>query len=153
MKVFYWIMICLTYLQGVAFAVWSIGYVIYYFVKLRKEYEEFDVGIYICTNRTFMGNRDFITPCRAPLNNSLLIDCVATESGAIFMLKIRRGNMKKEILSLLSMILMIYFGVAFANTYETKYLIPAMVFFISTVGIIIADTIRDYKEAREDDEV
>ena len=60
--------------------------------------------------------------------------------------------MKKEILSLLSMILMIYFGVAFANTYETKYLIPAMVFFISTVGIIIADTIRDYKEAREDDE-
>ena len=49
MKVFYWIMICLTYLQGVAFAVWSIGYVIYYFVKLRKEYEyeEFDVGIYI----------------------------------------------------------------------------------------------------------
>ena len=39
--------------------------------------------------------------------------------------------MKKEILSLLSMILMIYFGVAFANTYETKYLIPAMVFFIS----------------------
>lgn len=47
MKVFYWIMICLTYLQGVAFVVWSIGYVIYYFVKLRKEYEEFDVGIYI----------------------------------------------------------------------------------------------------------
>ena len=46
--------------------------------------------------------------------------------------------MKKEILSLLSMIFMIYFGVAFANTYETKYLIPAMVFFISTVGIIIA---------------
>lgn len=47
MKVFYWIMICLTYLQGIAFAVWSIGYVIYYFVKLRKEYKEFDVGIYI----------------------------------------------------------------------------------------------------------
>jgi|GEM_PF-6460999 hypothetical protein len=47
MKVFYWIMICLTYLQGIAFAVWSIGYVIYYFVKLRKEYEEFDAGIYI----------------------------------------------------------------------------------------------------------
>ena len=47
MKVFYWIMICLTYLQGVAFAVWSIGYVIYYFIKLRKEHEEFDVGIYI----------------------------------------------------------------------------------------------------------
>ncbi len=61
--------------------------------------------------------------------------------------------MKKEILSLLSMILMIYFGVAFANTYKTKYLIPAMVFFISTVGIIIADTIRDYKEARDNDEV
>lgn len=47
MKVFYWIMICLTYLQGIAFAVWSIGYVIYYFVKLRKEYEEFNAGIYI----------------------------------------------------------------------------------------------------------
>ena len=47
MKVFYWIMICLTYLQGIAFAVWSIGYVIYYFVKSRKEYKEFDVGIYI----------------------------------------------------------------------------------------------------------
>lgn len=47
MKVFYWIMICLTYLQGIAFTVWSIGYVIYYFVKLRKEYEEFDAGIYI----------------------------------------------------------------------------------------------------------
>lgn len=47
MKVFYWIMICLTYLQGIAFTVWSIGYVIYYFVKLRKEYKEFDVGIYI----------------------------------------------------------------------------------------------------------
>lgn len=61
--------------------------------------------------------------------------------------------MKKEILSLISMILMIYFGVAFANTYETIYLIPAIVFFISTVGIIIADTIRDYKETREDDEV
>lgn len=47
MKVFYWIMICLTYLQSIAFAVWSIGYVIYYFVKLRKEYEEFDVDVYI----------------------------------------------------------------------------------------------------------
>ena len=47
MKVFYWIMICLTYLQGIAFTVWSIGYVIYYYVKLRKEYKEFDVGIYI----------------------------------------------------------------------------------------------------------
>lgn len=97
MKVFYWIMICLAYLQGIAFAVWSIGYVIYYFVKLRKEYEEFDVGIYICTNRTFMGNRDFITPCRAPLNNSLLIDCVATESGAIFMPKIRKTKEKRRV--------------------------------------------------------
>lgn len=47
MKVFYWIIICLTYLQGIAFAVWSIGYVIYYFVKLRKEYKEFDAGVYI----------------------------------------------------------------------------------------------------------
>lgn len=61
--------------------------------------------------------------------------------------------MKKEILSLLSMVLMIYFGVAFVDTYEMKYFIPAIVFFISTGGIIIADTIRDYKEAREDDEV
>lgn len=43
MKMIYWIMICLTYLQGIAFTVW----LIYYFVKLRKEYKEFDVGIYI----------------------------------------------------------------------------------------------------------
>lgn len=47
MKVIYWIMMCLTYLQGIAFAVCSIGYVIYYFVKLRKEYEEFDVDAYV----------------------------------------------------------------------------------------------------------
>lgn len=61
--------------------------------------------------------------------------------------------MKKEILSLLSMVLMLYFGAAFINTYEMKYFIPAVVFIISTVGIIIADTIKDYKEAKDDDEV
>lgn len=40
------LMILITYLQIVFFAVYAIGYVIYYFVKLRKEYEEFDVEMY-----------------------------------------------------------------------------------------------------------
>lgn len=41
------LMILITYLQAVFFAVYAIGYVIYYFVKLRKEYEEFDIGMYL----------------------------------------------------------------------------------------------------------
>jgi hypothetical protein len=62
------------------------------------------------------------------------------------------GKMK-EFLSVISMVLMIYFGAAFINTYEIEYFIPAAIFFMSTVGIIIADTIKGYKEARDNDEV
>lgn len=47
MKILFLLMILITYLQAVFFAVYAIGYVIYYFVKLRKEYEEFDVGMYL----------------------------------------------------------------------------------------------------------
>ena len=47
MKMIYWIMMCLTYLQGIALAVQSIGYIAYYFIIMR-EYEDFDVETYVC---------------------------------------------------------------------------------------------------------
>lgn len=58
MKVIYWIMMCLTYLQGITLAVWSIGYIVYYFI-ITREYEDFDVEVYVCVIMMLMGGMFF----------------------------------------------------------------------------------------------
>lgn len=45
MKAIYYIFMMLIYLESFILVLWTIGYVVYYFIKLRK-YEDFDAMIY-----------------------------------------------------------------------------------------------------------